>query len=124
MFGRQYGDGYAASTAGPGGRNYVTATAGADGGPPARIRVCSTRRRAAPHATDTGDQALPLPGPKPPYDEHATTHHRDLWSARCLERGTPGAGSGPGRRTSHMAGNRVPGRLHRPPLTTMIDYID
>jgi hypothetical protein len=39
---------------------------------------------------------------------------RDLWSARCLEKGTPGAGSGPGKRPGTNR-DRAPGRLHRSP---------
>jgi hypothetical protein len=37
-----------------------------------------------------------------------------LRSARCLETGTPGAGSGPGKRSGGRHRNRAPGRLHRP----------
>jgi hypothetical protein len=36
-----------------------------------------------------------------------------LRSARCLETGTPGAGSGPGKRSGGRHRNRAPGRLHR-----------
>ena len=32
---------------------------------------------------------------------------RDVWSARCLERGTPGAGSGPQKRSSRKAGTAL-----------------
>jgi hypothetical protein len=49
---------------------------------------------------------------------------RVLWRARCIERCTPGSGSGPGKRNSHNDCHRVPGRLHRPsppPITQFID---
>ncbi len=36
---------------------------------------------------------------------------RVLWRARCIERCTPGSGSGPGKRNSHNGYHRVPGRL-------------
>src|SRR5215210_6205067 len=74
----------------------ANATAPAGGGRPVRNDDCSTRRKCEPRATATGDQSSPHPGPARHEDAQVT--QRDLWSARCLERGTPGAGNGPGKR--------------------------
>src|SRR5256886_10327886 len=86
------------------GSNYVTATAAADGGPKAKTGNCSTRRRSARHATDTGDRSSLPPGPQPPDDrEHQPA--QGLWSARCDESRTAGAGSGAGERARHTTPN-------------------
>jgi len=74
------------------GRTYVADAATASGGPPARTGNCSTPPRCAPRATATGAQSSRPRGQ--PRDEHHPDTARELWSARCLERGTPGAGSG------------------------------
>ena len=42
----------------------------------------------------------------------ATETQHGLWSARCPETGTPGAGSGLGKRAGRQGRNRAPGRLH------------
>jgi hypothetical protein len=65
-------------------------------GPSARTGTVQPPPRCAPRATATGAQSSRPPGQ--PRDEHHPDTARELWSARCLERGTPGAGSGPKKR--------------------------
>src|SRR2546430_11672215 len=74
---------------------------------------------------------LPLPGIDHPLSlaaSHLTTSKHEpaqgLWSARCDESRTAGAGSGPGKRARRKAGNRALDRLHRPPVHQVIAYID
>ncbi|MFE0701715.1 IS3 family transposase [Streptomyces sp. NPDC058872] len=47
-----------------------------------------------------------------------------MWRARCIERCTPGSGSGPGKRTNPAGWHRVPGRLHRPATHALVAFID
>lgn len=49
---------------------------------------------------------------------------RDLWRARCIERCTPGSGSGSGETGQPKGWHRAPGRLHRPPLEVIVAFVD
>src|SRR6266480_3942213 len=102
MCGARSSGGCAVSTAGSRGRNYAAASAEAAGGQPAKTGNCSTRQRCAPRATATGARLSRHRGR--PRDEDTLTRRWDLWSARCSERGTPGAGSGSGKRPRREAG--------------------
>ena len=93
----------------------VAATAGADGGRPRRNGRCSTRPRCAPRATDTGVQRSRLRGRS--RDEEPHDPERDLWSARCPETGTAGAGGGSGKPTGGNTG-RAP-RVDAQPVSSL-----
>src|SRR2546430_10910443 len=74
---------------------------------------------------------LPLPGIDHPLSlaaSHLTTSKHEpaqgLWSARCDESRTAGAGSGPGKRAGRKAGNRALDRLHGPAAAQEVEFID
>ena len=80
---------------------HAAATARADGGQPQPNGRCSTRRRYAPRATDTGEQRSRLRG-QPQHE--ATSPRNGLVERRCPETGTAGAGGGPGKPTGGNTG--------------------
>lgn len=47
-----------------------------------------------------------------------------LWRARCIERCTPGSGSGSGETGQPKGRHRAPGRLHRPSAPLICGFID
>ena len=81
----------------------AAATAAADGGQPANDRELFDPRRSS--TTRYRYRGAVIPSPWPATDEDTTTQpDRVLRRARCIERCTPGSGSGPGKRTSPTAG--------------------
>ena len=69
-------------------------------------RNCSTRRRYAPRGTGIAGQRIPSPWQSRRMTNHQRSR-RGLWRARCIERCTPGSGSGPRKRTGHKAGTAL-----------------
>lgn len=86
-------------------RNCDAATAAVDGGQLARPRSCSTRRECTRRATATEEQSSRRLGHWP--DEESQGTQGDLWSARCVERRTAGAGSGPEKRAGRKTGTAL-----------------
>src|SRR5262249_45493103 len=66
---------------------------------------------------------FPHPGPRPP-DKDAREPRRSLWRARCIERCTPGSGSGPGKRASRKADTAPRTDFHGPATTQVVEFID
>ena len=102
-----------------------------EGPPPPLLRrrmVAGLGRKTAVQPGKGGHHALPLPGnghptPWPGPDEDNTRPGQGLRSARCSETGTPGAGSGPGKRAGRQGRNRAPDRLHHPCQRAMAELI-
>src|SRR2546429_6826713 len=74
---------------------------------------------------------LPIPGIDHPLSlaaSHLTTSEHEpaqgLWSVRCDESRTAGAGSGPGKRAGRKAGNRALDRLHRSDPAAVMRFVD
>jgi len=78
---------------------------GAVGGQPGRKGRCSIPARCARRATATGEPSSRPHGQL--QDEDIITNKTGLRSARCRESGTPGAGSGPGKRLDRKTRPRL-----------------
>ena len=94
-----------------------------------RRMVADHPARADVRSREGGHDPLPLPrlGHPIALAVHRTRNHpppeRGLWRARCIERCTPGSGSGSGKRIRREADTAPRADFHRPPTPVLVAFI-